>query len=258
MFEIFSLKILLLCIVAFIAGLINSIAGGGGLITLPAIVLLNLPAHVALGTNKMQAVSGSFFSNLVYILKKKTIWKVAAIGMPLAFIGSIVGARLTFNLPSTILTKVIIFLLPPATFFMFFSNALLKRKKVKLQNLNTNRLLWSGFASFTIGMYDGFYGPGTGTFLILFLVLVTHLPLINASATSKTLNFASNIGAFFTFLINGSIIYTIAIPMAIFNILGSITGTRLAIKKGNKLVQKFVYLSITILFIYLVWNNYIK
>lgn len=251
------MSILIVCIFGFIAGFINSIAGGGGLISLPAILLTGLPAHIALGTNKLQAVSGAIMANTMYITKKKVVWVMALIGIPFSLIGSITGAKLTFYFSNEILVKIIIFLLPPVTILMFLSNILLKHKNIE-KKINKKNIFLIIFICLVMGLYDGFFGPGTGTFLILLIVILMKIPLINASATAHLLNLTSNMGAFITFMISGSVNYKIAIPMAIANITGSLIGSSLAIKKGNKLIQNFVYIAIGILFIYLIWNNYIK
>jgi hypothetical protein len=245
--------LIFLVVAAFTAGFIDSIAGGGGLISLPALMAAGLPPHIALGTNKLQSVFGTFFATINYARKDKIIWKAAFVGIPLALIGSALGAKLTLFLSIGLLAKILIFLLPPATILMFLSNSLLKEKKIK-SSFSTRRLLAVAFVCFFIGIYDGFYGPGTGTFLIVFMVLLCRMPLINASATAKTFNLASNIGAVVTFALAGKIYYPTAIIMAVANIAGNLTGSSLAIKKGNLFIQRFVYIAILILFVYLLFN----
>jgi len=246
--------LIFLFIAAFVAGFIDSIAGGGGLISLPALMAAGLPSHIALGTNKLQSVCGTFFATLNYARKDKVLWKAAFVGVPMALLGSALGAKLTLFLSVTLLTKVLIILLPPATILMFLSNSLLKEKDIK-SRFSTRRLLAVALVCFFIGIYDGFYGPGTGTFFIVFMVLLCRMPLINASATAKTFNLASNIGAVVIFIAAGKIYYPTAIIMAVANIAGNLTGSSLAIKKGNLLVQRFVYIAIAILFIYLLVKN---
>ena len=253
--EILSPKLIFLCIAAFVAGFINSIAGGGGLITLPALMIANIPAHTVLGTNKLQAASGSLFATINYAIRGKIIWKIAFLGIPFTLIGSVSGTKLALYFSTTMLTKILIILLPPATVLMFFSNTLIKRQKAE-HIVSKSTLLIIPAVCFVLGAYDGFFGPGTGTFLIVFLVLFSKLPLLNASATAKTFNLTSNIGALCTFIISGNVNFIIGIPMAVSNILGSVTGSSLAIKRGDRLVQKFVYLAIIVLFVYLIWSYY--
>jgi uncharacterized protein len=243
-----------LILAAFFAGFIDSIAGGGGLISLPALIATGMPPHLALGTNKLQSACGTFFSTVNYGYKGKIAWKVAALGIPFALIGSAMGAKLTLIFSIQALTKILIFLLPPATLLMFFSNALLKKKNQGLI-LVKNQYLMVPLVCLGIGLYDGFYGPGTGTFLIVFMVIFANINLLNSSATAKTFNLASNIGALVAFTASGNVNYTIGFMMAGANIMGNLLGSSLAIKKGNPLVQRFVYIAIIILFVYLILSN---
>ena len=245
--------LIFLFVAAFGAGFIDSIAGGGGLISLPALMVAGLPPHVVLGTNKLQSMCGTFFATINYARKDKILWKAAFIGVPLALLGSALGSQLTLIIPVKLLAKILILLLPPATILMFFSKSLIKEKKEKTICV-TNIFYVVAGVCFVIGMYDGFFGPGTGTFLIVFMVLLCRIPLINASATAKAFNLASNVGSVIVFAIAGKIYYPTAIIMAVANIAGNLVGSNLAMKKGNALVQRFVYLAIAILFIYLIFN----
>lgn len=245
--------LIFLFVAAFIAGFIDSIAGGGGLISLPALMVAGLPPHIALGTNKLQSMCGTFFATINYARKDKILWKAALIGIPVALLGSAIGSKLTLLIPVNILAKVLIILLPPATILMFFSKSLLNTKKAI--RVITPGVLWIvAGVCFVVGMYDGFFGPGTGTFLIVFMVILCRIPLLNASATAKAFNLASNVGSVVVFAIAGKIYYSTAIIMAVANIAGNLTGSNLAIKKGNILIQRFVYLAIAILFVYLIFS----
>ena len=242
-----------MCLTAFVAGFVDAIAGGGGLISLPAIMATGLPPHIALGTNKLQSMAGTTFATINYARKGKILWRMAIVGIPFALVGSGLGAKLTLLFPVAVLAKIIIILLPPATILMFFSNSLLKTKN-EAASCPTNSLTIVAIVCFFVGIYDGFFGPGTGTFLIVFMVLMCKIPLINASATSKTFNLASNVGAVITFAIAGKINYPIALAMAVANISGNLTGSSLAMKKGNLLIQRFVYITFGLLFLYLIFN----
>jgi len=247
MFLTFSFLIL----AAFFAGLIDSIAGGGGLISLPALLATGIPPHLALGTNKFQSTLGTTVATLNFHRKAKIIWKIALVGIPCSLAGSVFGARLALLIDQTILAKVLVVILPPAAILMFSSKTLLKHITVTSPSIVDFWVLTPIICT-VIGIYDGFFGPGTGTFLIVGLVLVSHLPLINASATAKTFNLASNIGAFITFALAGEVNFIIGALMAGGNILGNFIGSHYAIKHGNALVHKIVYISIATLFTYLV------
>lgn len=253
--EISILTTIWLLAAAFFAGLIDSIAGGGGLITLPALLATGMPAHLALGTNKFQSMCGTTSAIVNFHRNQKIVWKIAFFGIPFALVGSIAGARLTLLFDPASLARILIMILPPAAIAVFASKTLIKEKPVDASIAATAMIL-TALACFTIGLYDGFFGPGTGTFLIVALVLFANMGLVNASATAKTFNLASNVGAFVTFLISGHINFFYAIFMAVANIGGNILGSHLTIKHGNSIVQKIVVVSLTLLFIYLIVKYY--
>ncbi len=243
-----------LCLAGFLAGFIDSIGGGGGLISLPALLAAGFPPHLALGTNKFQSTFGTSFALLNFHRKAKVVWKIAFMGIPFALVGSVLGTKLTLMISPAILAKILILLLPPAAIFIFASRGF----------VGTSPPFYKGgkggiFHEFfivplvclAIGAYDGFFGPGTGTFLIVALVLFARLSPVHASATAKTFNLASNVGSFVMFTISGQVYFTYAIAMAVANIAGNLLGSHLAMKKGDKLVQRIVFVSLTILFIYL-------
>ncbi len=243
-----------LCLAGFLGGFIDSIAGGGGLITLPALVAAGVPPHVALGVNKFQGTFGTSMAVANFARKSKIIWKIAALGIPFALIGAAIGAELILSIPESVVAKVIVALLPPIAAFIFLSKTLKFKRREKASFAS----LWiaTPLVCFFVGMYDGFLGPGTGTFLILALVFFSRLPFINASATAKTFNLASNVGGLVTFIIGGHIFYHLALPMAAGNILGNVIGSHYAIKHGDGFVKKLLLVSISILFVYLIWKYF--
>lgn len=255
-----------LCAAGFLAGFIDSVAGGGGLITLPALIAVNLPPHIALGTNKFQSMFGTTFALANFTRKAKVIWKIAVVGIPFALIGSVAGARLALVIPASVLAKIIVVLIPPLALFLFFSPSLCKGGKGRVdREISTSSdsplqrgRLWiaTPLACLIIGTYDGFLGPGTGTFLILALVFFSNISLLHASATAKTFNLASNVGAFVTFLVSGYVYLPYAMAMAGFNILGNIIGSHFAMKHGREFIQKILVVSLTLLFIYLIWKYF--
>lgn len=249
------LTLLFLASAGFFAGLVDSIAGGGGLITLPALLSIGLPPHLALGTNKLQMTCGTSFAIINFHRKSKIIWKIAFVGIPFALVGSVIGAKLTFLIETSVLGKTLILILPPAALFMFISRSLLKEHAERNYS-GINYWIITPLTCLIIGCYDGFFGPGTGTFMIVGLVLFSHLSLVTASATAKTFNLASNVGALFTFILAGHVDYLIGLVMAIANIAGNLIGSHYAMKHGNKFVQKILYVSFTLLFIYLVRKYY--
>ena len=250
------LPFIFLGIAGLAAGFIDSVAGGGGLIGLPALLAAGVPPHVALGTNKFQSTLGTTCALINFTRKAKVIWKIAVVGIPFSLIGSVLGARTALIVDSGSLAKIMIILLPPVTAFIFFSKKIFKavpRPSVSRSNL----FIVTPIVCLTIGIYDGFFGPGTGTFLILALVLFSRIALINATATAKTFNLASNCGAFVTFIVSGHVYFPYAITMAAFNITGNIIGSQFAIKRGQDFIRKILAVSLTLLFIYLAWKYFL-
>jgi hypothetical protein len=247
------LTFILLGLAGLLAGLIDSIAGGGGLISLPALMATGIPPHIALGTNKFQSMLGTSVGLANFSRKSKVLWKIALIGIPFSLIGSYIGAKLALIIASTLLAKILVALLPFAAFFVLFSKNIIK----SCEESRVHRFMFwvvTPLVCAVIGTYDGFFGPGTGTFLILALVLFMRISLVHATATAKTFNLASNFGAFIAFIISGQIFYSYAIVMAATNIAGNIIGSHFAMKHGQKLIRKILVVSLTILFVYLAWK----
>jgi uncharacterized membrane protein YfcA len=222
---------------AFVAGFVNSIAGGGGLISLPALLAVGLPPQIAIGTNKAQAVFGAFTSVASYWHQESINRERAALGFAAGFAGSILGARAMLAVPLGPMRVIVMVLLLAAAALV------LARRNVVPQP----RLLSPGVAraaligiAFGLGAYDGFFGPGTGSLLVVAFTTVFGDSLTRASGNAKIVNFASNLAAFITFTLHGTVIWRLALPMAAANVVGSAAGARLAVKNGDRLVRGFV------------------
>lgn len=233
----------------FLAGFVDSIAGGGGLISLPAYLFIGVPSHYALGTNKLSSTIGTVFSTLRYAKGRAIVYSVGIPSVLGALIGSYTGAKIALFLSTELLKIVLTFLIPIAALFVLFG-----RTKEKEQN-NTARLsklktyLLSLFIGLTIGMYDGFFGPGTGTFLIILYVSLLNLTHVSASGTAKIVNLSSNVGALVTFIIGGKVIYSLGLPAALFGIAGNWIGSGLALKKGSKIIRPVMVGVLSLLFV---------
>jgi uncharacterized membrane protein YfcA len=233
---------------SFLAGFVDSIAGGGGIVQLPALLigLPNSPAAEVLGTNKLSAVFGTTTAAALYRKQIKPDPKVL-IGMAIpAFFGSAVGALLASRIPTSSMRPMILVLLIAVAIYTW-----LKPDLGKLENLRhvpKQRIQIGALAGAVIGFYDGIFGPGTGSFLMLILVATLGYAFITASAIAKVVNVATNVGALIVFGINGAVIWQIGIIMGFANISGAIIGSRLAIRGGSTLVRK-VFLLVTIVLI---------
>lgn len=238
---------IILFFASFIAALVDSIAGGGGLILLPSLLLAGIPPQIALGTNKFAAFFGTSTALINFIRNKKVIWQIGIIGIPFSIIGSIIGTKSILLFDNTTVAKIIVALLPLTALITLFP-----KKKIKNEITNfskTNLYIHVPLICTIIGFYDGFFGPGTGSFLIIFFYIILGMHLLKASAISKVFNLASNIGAFAVFAIAGKILYSLGILIAISNMLGGYVGSHLAIKKGEKVVKIFLLISFGILFV---------
>jgi uncharacterized membrane protein YfcA len=236
---------LFLLAASFFAGFIDSIAGGGGLIQLPAL-LIGLPKSETaevLGTNKLSAVFGTTTAAALYRKQIKPDPKVLiAMGVP-AFVGSAGGAVLASKIPTSSMRPMVLVLLIVVAIYTWFKPDLGKFEN--LRHLPKRRVQIAAFAGAVIGFYDGIFGPGTGSFLMLILVASLGYAFITASAIAKVVNVATNVGAIMVFGINGAVIWQIGIILGIANISGAVIGARLAIKGGSTLVRK-VFLIVTV------------
>lgn len=251
-----NLGLLALCFLsaaAFFAGLIDSVAGGGGLLSLPATLLVGLPPHLALGTGKFMAAIGTTASFATYARNKAVVWRVAAIGALFSLVGSVAGTETALRVDNAMLGKVILFLLPLAALLTFMP----VRKGVREKAVSPLALYGATPLICTaIGFYDGFFGPGTGSFMLLSLHFTLGLNLITASATAKAFNLASNLSSLVVFLISGKVYWFAAVPMAAANMLGNIVGSRLALRGGPALIRKMLLFSLALLFATLIWRYY--
>lgn len=241
-----------LAAVSFCAGFLDSIAGGGGLIMLPALLLAGIPAQTALGTSKFAATFGTTVAAYNFIKNKAVVWRLVLYGIVFSLLGSYVGARSVLAIDEELVVGIIVGMLPVAMVAAFIP----KRK------INHVTLHWSKFmlylavpiVCFVLGFYDGFFGPGAGSLLILAFHLFFGVSLTAASGSAKIFNLTSNLGALVTFLVAGKCLMALAIPMAVTNILGNHVGSMLAIKKGDVVVRYVLIVSISILTISLVYK----
>lgn len=230
----------------FLAGLIDSIAGGGGLISLPAYVAAGLPIHFALATNKFSSSFGTLFSTANYLKAKVVDLPVALISAGFALLGSWLGTRTVLLISSDFLHYVLLVLIPLIAVLTLVKKDLGHQDRSHLLKLWI-RLLLGSLAGLVIGFYDGFFGPGTGTFLILVYAALMHYDFMLANGNTKVVNLASNIAAVVTFLIAGKVFFPLAIPGAICGIAGNIIGSKLVILKGNKLIKPIFVFALLLL-----------
>ena len=242
--DITQVTIFFLILAAFSAGLVDAIAGGGGLIQLPAL-LIGLPQASTvevLGTNKVASIFGTSASALTYRRSVKTdAIFLATMALP-AFFGSVLGALSASLIPTQSMRPIVFILLVAVAIYTWRKPDLGPIEILRHQK--NKRFLISAVAGLVIGFYDGIFGPGTGSFLMLTLIYL-GFAFLSASAIAKVVNVSTNLGAIMVFGINGAILWQVALVLAMANIVGGLLGARLAIRGGSTLIRK-VFLFVTI------------
>lgn len=240
-----------LVIAGFLSAFIDSVVGGGGMISLPALLLTGLPPSIALGSNKMASVMGSLTSTLSFMRSGKINLHLVKYLFPLSFIGSVLGVYVVQKMPPEFLKPLVIVLLVAVTIYSIFKKDWGSESTYK--GMTGKVALLSGITAFTLGFYDGFFGPGAGSFLI-FAFLMIGFDFVTAAGNARTLNFASNIAAVIAFGIAGSINFYYSIPMGLAMILGALVGSRLAITKGAAYVRPLFIMVTTLLVSKQIWD----
>jgi uncharacterized membrane protein YfcA len=231
--------ILLLLFFGFITAFVDSIAGGGGLISVPALLSIGLPAQMVLGTNKLHGSISSIISSYEYIKSGKVNTKLMLKIIPLVAIGASLGVLTVRILPNEWLKPIIIVLLIFVLIYTFLKKDFGKHENPK--PLTIGLLFYLMVMCTIIGFYDGFFGPGTGSFL-LFVFLFTGVSFVSAQANAKILNTTSNIVALIVFIKFGYVHYQYGLIMAASGIVGAIVGTKVAVTKGSKFVKPIFFI----------------
>lgn len=216
----------------FLAGFIDAIAGGGGLIALPAYLLAGIDMHTAMGTNKLSSSIGTLSASMTFFLHKKIWLKVAFFSAFFAFVGSSIGSLIALNVSTDLLEKVLIAIIP-------IMAVLILQKRKEVQPTELSGLSWTKMAiiSLSVGMYDGFIGPGTGTLLIIGFVYWVQMNPTHASANAKIINLSSGFAAMLIFGFKGHVDFRLGLLAAVFSMMGNILGAHFTVKWGKKLIQ---------------------
>ena len=250
------MQYVIVCPLVFLAGLVDAIAGGGGIISLPAYLLAGVPAHTALGTNKLGSAMGTVVSTVRYAkngyLKGKAA--MAACSAAAAILGSAIGARLALMVPDSVIEHMMLVVLPIVAAYVLFNRRMGDNEKTGTVPPKRMFVL-SILAALLVGGYDGFYGPGTGTFLLLVLTGVAKMDIRSASAQTKVINLSSNIAALVTFIINGKVLYPLGLAAGVCCIAGHYIGSGLVVHDGQKIVRPVVLLVLAALFIKILSGN---
>lgn len=217
----------------FLAAVVDSIGGGGGLISLPAYTLAGLPYDIASGCNKFSACFGTLSATLRYFRSGKILWRPALWAAIAALPGAWLGTWLSNRLGNGFMHLFMICAIPVVAVLV-----LLKKNDAALSKPVTPlRLALCGVSGLCVGFYDGFFGPGTGTFLILLFTSLTGMDMVTASATAKPVNLASNLSSLLTRLASGQVIFALAVPAMLFSVAGGWLGSKLALTRGARFIR---------------------
>jgi uncharacterized membrane protein YfcA len=231
--------LIFLCIAAFAAGFVDSIVGGGGLIQTP-IALMLLPQYAVatvIGSMKIPAFSGTSFAAAHYLKKVNMNWKLLLLMMALAMCAAFTGSQLLTLVKNDFMKPLLLVVLSFVAIYTYSKKNFGQHKEK--DHSSKTQIIYAALISILIGFYDGFIGPGAGSFLVLAFITVLGYDFLHASANAKMVNLATNFGSICLFMFKGIIIWKIAIPMAICNAIGGAVGARFAVKKGNRFIRIF-------------------
>ena len=229
----------IVCPLVFLAATVDAIGGGGGLISLPAYLMAGLDPVTASGSNKLSASFGSLMASVKYLRSGKLLWKPSLMAVLGALPGAFAGAELLKRVPEDFARKFMLFAIPVVAVML-----LIKREfPARSREMTWKRLAVCFLIGLGCGVYDGFFGPGAGTLMILGLSWCAGLDAVTASGSAKVVNLASNVGALSSMIAGGRVLYSLAAPAILCSLAGGYLGSYLAIRKGARLIR-FVMLGV--------------
>lgn len=238
---------LIVCPLVFLAGFVDAIGGGGGLISLPAYILAGVPMHTAVATNKLSSATGTLISTIRLCLHSKIDFLLAVPAIFLAYMGSSMGARWSMLIQESVLKAVLLVILPITAYFVIRKDALSSGTEGSCSRRRQLLIAW--MAAVLIGLYDGFYGPGTGTFYIIIFMSFAKMTTMEAAVNTKLLNLTSNLAALVTFLLHGQVWIILGLAASVFSIAGHYLGAGMVLKNGSRIVKPIILVVLCLLFI---------
>jgi len=238
-------KILIVCAVVFVAGIVDAVAGGGGILTLPTYIAVGVPPIIAMGTNKLVSSCGTGLAVFRYWKQGFIVWKLAIYAIVGALVGSFIGTRVLMVQSNATIKLILLVLLPVIAILLMF---------IRLNEDNDLPVIngagwWILIVGLGVGFYDGFFGPGAGTFYALGFSLIVNLPILKATGMAKVANLSSNVSAAVLHVLAGNVYYWLALPAIGCGLLGNWVGTHLAIKKGQQFIRVMMLVSLGLIFI---------
>lgn len=240
------LQYFIVCPLLFLAGFIDAIGGGGGLISIPAYIISGVPVHNAIATNKLSSCMGTTVATWQYWVNGYIKPKLALCCVAAAFIGSPIGAEIALRIDAHVFKILMLVILPVTAFYV------LKKKAIgeKVEELSFKKTAAISMATaFVVGMYDGFYGPGTGTFLMLLLTGAAKLDIYQAAGTTKAINLTTNVASLIVYILNGKVIFFLGLAAGLFNMAGNFLGARFFRDKGSDIVRPIILIVLVIFFV---------
>ncbi|MBO5556384.1 MAG: TSUP family transporter [Oscillospiraceae bacterium] len=238
---------LIVCPLLFLAGFVDAIGGGGGLISLPAYIFAGLPIHTAIATNKLSSACGTSLATARFLKSGLVNLRLVLPGVAAAILGSALGARRSLLASEELVRRLLLMVLPVAAFFVL--NPKLFRDREEAVQTDRRAVLACGVSALVIGLYDGFYGPGTGTFLIIAFTVFAHMSVRAANAQAKVINLTTNVTSLVVFLLNGQVLIPLGLAAAACNMLGNYLGSGLVLTKGSKIVRPIILVVLVLLLI---------
>lgn len=243
---------LIVCPLVFLASFVDAIAGGGGLIALPAYLLAGVPMHNAIATNKLSSATGTVISTVRLCRNKFVDWGLALPCVSMALLGSYIGANLALLASDKLLKWMLIPVLPIVAFYVLKKKNLDENSETEIPR--GKQWIICALSSLVVGCYDGFYGPGTGTFLLLCYTGFAKMNVRNASGNMKLANLSSNVAAMVVFLFSGKILFPLGLAASAFSIAGHYVGSGMVMKNGSRIVRPVILVVIALLFIKIIFD----
>lgn len=238
----------IVCPLVFLAGFVDSIAGGGGLISLPAYLIAGLPVHNAIGTNKLSSAAGTAVTTYKFWRNGYIPLKESIVGLVCAIMGASAGSNLALMISDKYFRYLLLFILPATALYVMFNKRMGKETEEEAYSMKKT-LVIVALSALVIGMYDGFYGPGTGTFLMLLLTGAARMSLQKSAGVTKVINLTTNITSLAIYLMNGKTIFSLGLAAAVFSIAGNYLGSQCFKENGAKLVKPSMLFVLLIFFI---------
>lgn len=247
-------QLLIICPLVFIGGLVDAIGGGGGLITLPAYIISGFPVIFAIGTNKISASMGTFTAFIRFIRDGYMPLKLSAVGVIFAFIGSSLGAKTALLISDYAFKILMLIIIPVTAWYVFKSQDLLREQKNVADEITSRTYIVCALVALGTGFYDGFYGPGAGTFMLLLMAGAAHLSVQRANGVTKAINFTTGISALAVYLMNGKVIIPAGIIAGLFSIAGNYIGAKFFERGGAKAVRPVIMVVLSLFFVRVIYD----